>query len=388
MQLERMHRYMDLHGLDAVAAMDPMTVAYLINCYCRGLMPSHVEFKHHSVFPVFPRRSQAFVIDFPRIVFDPPAEVRPSWIKEFYRGSGGGFAGPEPNVAKLAEVVRQRGLDHGRIGLDMDFVPVNLMKLVQQALPAVEFVDAQPLYTQMRAIKTDKELRFIRQAISIAEEGFWATLRAWHPGTTTDDLFRVYATTIVSLGSDRIGCNFSQIYRQWFEQPCQRRDMRFGRWIIQEDDTTAIKFDFGGGWEGYNSDMNRRVYAGTPPKEWVGRVQADVRVSDVIVSVIRPGMSAREVHAAGREAITREFGVEILSPPAGEEYTFMHSIGLKTHEEPIVAFGEPAELHDPDLTYEVNTVFDLEPTWIEDMFVVTADGVKRLTTLPRRLFSV
>ncbi len=388
MHIERMNQFMDQHGLDAVAAIEPTTVAYLINCYCRGMMPDHVDFKHHTVFPVFPRKSASFVIDYPRIVFDPPVETRPSWIKEFYRGSGGGFAGPEPNVAKLAEVLQKHGLDRARIGLDFDFVPMNIMAMLKQALPGVEFVDAQPLFTQLRATKTDKELGFIRRAVHIAEEGFWATLKAWHPGTTTDDLFRVYSTAIVGLGADHIGCNFSQIYREWFEHPCQRRDMRFGKWIIQENDSAAIKFDFGASWEGYHSDMNRRVYAGTPSKEWVERVAADAHVCDLIVAAIRPGMSAREVYYAGREALSRELGLAILNPPAGEDYTFMHSIGLKTHEEPIVSFGEAAELHDQNLIYEVNTVFDLEPTWIEDMFVVTEDGVKRLTTLPRRLFTV
>jgi Xaa-Pro aminopeptidase len=164
--------------------------------------------------------------------------------------------------------------------------------------------------------------------------------------------------------------------------------MRFGKWVIKENDSTAVKFDFGASWEGYHSDMNRRIYVGEPPKEWIDRVEADARLCDIIVGTIRPGMTAREVHAAGRDAIVREYGIEILTPPAGEEFTFMHSIGLKGHEEPIVAFGEPAELHDACLKFEVNTVFDLEPTWIEDMFVVKENGVERLTTLPRQLFTV
>lgn len=386
MDIERIERYMAEHDLDAVGAMDPLTVAYLTNCYCRGLMTSNVEFKQHTIFPMFTRKGGSFVIDFPRIIFNPPQEIRPSWIKEYYVGSGGGFAGPEPNVEKLAQVITEKGLDHGHIGLDMDFVPVNMLELLKSFLPSVEFVDAQLLFTQLRAVKSEREIAFTKKAIQIAESGFYAALKSWGPGKTTDDLYRVYANTIVGQGSDHISCNFSQIYREWFDHPCQRRDMRFGQWVITENDSTAVKFDFGASWEGYRSDMNRRIYAGEPSKEWVERVEADARLCDVIVGVLRPGMSAQEFHAAGREAIALEFGIEILNPPPGEEFTFIHSIGMKSHELPIVAFGESAELHSPDLRFEVNTIFDLEPTWIEDMFIVTEDGVKRMTTLPRQLF--
>ena len=70
-------------------------------------------------------------------------------------------------VKKLVEV----GLDHGRIGLDMEFAPALYVDQLREMLPRVEFVPADNLFWELRSSKTEKELGFIRKAIEASEDG-------------------------------------------------------------------------------------------------------------------------------------------------------------------------------------------------------------------------
>lgn len=78
--ISRIQRYLEEHGLDAVIATEPLTTSYLKNLYSWDHVT--MDFSNHPTFPVFPRRGDPFIIDY--MSWNPPAEMRPAWIKEYY----------------------------------------------------------------------------------------------------------------------------------------------------------------------------------------------------------------------------------------------------------------------------------------------------------------
>ncbi|WP_101848793.1 M24 family metallopeptidase [Zhihengliuella sp. ISTPL4] len=150
--------------------------------------------------------------------------------------------------------------------------------------------------------------------------------------------------------------------------------------VIEEGDVVVV--DIGGAVpSGYNSDSTRTYVVGTPVQEAADRIATLVRAQQAAVDAVRPGVTAAEVDAAARSVLAEAGLGEAFLHRTG------HGIGVSVHEEPYIAPGN-------DLVLREGMAFSIEPgiyfagEWgarIEDIVVVTADGVERLNTAPHEL---
>ncbi|MBK1782965.1 M24 family metallopeptidase [Prauserella cavernicola] len=151
--------------------------------------------------------------------------------------------------------------------------------------------------------------------------------------------------------------------------------------VIERGDIVVI--DIGGPIaEGYNSDSTRTYAVGEPRDADVAGTYAVLqRAQAAAVEAVRPGATAEQIDAAAREIITEAgFGAEFIHRTG-------HGIGLDVHEEPYIVGGN-------SLPLEAGMAFSVEPgiyqagRWgarIEDIVVVTADGVEALNNRPHEL---
>lgn len=151
--------------------------------------------------------------------------------------------------------------------------------------------------------------------------------------------------------------------------------------VIEAGDVVVV--DIGGPLpEGYNSDSTRTYAVGEPREADVVTTYAVLqRAQQAAVAAVRPGVRAQDVDAAAREIITEAgFGENFIHRTG-------HGIGLDVHEEPYIVGGN-------DLVLEPGMAFSVEPgiyhpgRWgarIEDIVVVTEDGVEPLNTRPHEL---
>lgn len=142
-----------------------------------------------------------------------------------------------------------------------------------------------------------------------------------------------------------------------------------------------VVLDFGTRVAGYVSDQTRTVvFDGDPPAEFE-TVHAVVREAQSAgVAAVEPGVRTGEVDRAVREVIEE----------AGHGDRFVHrtghGVGLEIHEEPNVAQGGETEL-EPGMAFSVEPGVYLPDRFgvrIEDLVVVTEDGVERLNHTDRR----
>jgi D-alanyl-D-alanine dipeptidase len=105
---------------------------------------------------------------------------------------------------------------------------------------------------------------------------------------------------------------------------------------------------------------------------------------DAGLAAIRPGATAQDVDRAARRVIDDAgYGARFIHRTG-------HGIGLEVHEPPWIVEGNELELR-PGMTFSVEPGIYLEGRFgvrIEDIVVVTADGVDRLNRSTRDLQTV
>ena len=396
MNIELMKRYMQEHKLDAVMAMDPHATAYLRGFF-HGSHLRSLRFDDHPCFPVFTQSGDAFVVDF--MSWAPPEEVRPDWFSRYYKGRGAGMNGLAINLEVLAGALKEHGLASGRIGLDLDEAPYNAVRHLQELVPHAELIDAQVMFSRLRAAKEPWEIELVRRAIAIAESAYVETLKQVTEGIAFRELARYLTSTLHRQGMTMSWCSPLDIATKWFKRQPEKLHMYASDedWPIRRNDTIEMFWDWGGEYQGYYSDMNRAFYLGEPPQQIDEKYQKLARWHQVAQQTIKPGMPVSEAHVALSEALRADLGLV---------WGYMHGVGVYAHEDPYLDLGLPLERNMTsrnELRFDVGTVMAFEP-WrpidpdnpaalkgleggcIEDEWLMTDEGFVRMGSLPQKLF--
>jgi Xaa-Pro aminopeptidase len=150
--------------------------------------------------------------------------------------------------------------------------------------------------------------------------------------------------------------------------------------VIRAGDPVVV--DIGGTTrDGYCSDSTRVYAVGEPPAEFRRLYDVLLSAQRAQTDAVRPGISAGQLDAVGRDIIT----------DAGHGPHFVHrtghGIGLDTHEEPYIVTGNPLPLA-PGMAFSVEPGIYLPGRYgarIEDIVICTEDGGERLNRTPRDL---
>ena len=151
--------------------------------------------------------------------------------------------------------------------------------------------------------------------------------------------------------------------------------------VIGAGDSVVI--DIGGSTaDGYCSDSTRTyVVGGSPAPEVKEYYEVLLEAQRTQCDYAKPGVSAESVDRIGRQVIADAGFGDYFVHRTG------HGIGLETHEEPYIVEGNR-------LLLEPGMAFSIEPgiylsgrhgARIEDIVVMTDDGVERLNTTSRQL---
>jgi Xaa-Pro aminopeptidase len=244
------------------------------------------------------------------------------------------------------------------------------------ALPGSEQVTAGGVLRALRLRKTPEEVDGLRRAAA-AIDGVHERMGEWlRPGRTEREVGRDIATAITDAGHTRVnfvivaaGPNGASPHHDTSER------------VIEAGDPVVV--DIGGTMpDGYCSDCTRTYVAGgRPPEDFTAYYRVLQDAQQQSCAVVRPGVTAESVDAAARDVIAAAGFGDYFVHRTG------HGIGLEEHEEPWIVAGNATVL-EPGMCFSVEPGIYLpgrHGARIEDIVVVTDDGMERLDTIDRDL---
>lgn len=78
--------------------------------------------------------------------------------------------------AALASIARELGVHRGRVGVDLDFVSLRTLRVLERELPDAELADASGLLSKARMIKDSREIEALKVAARLTDHALDAAL--------------------------------------------------------------------------------------------------------------------------------------------------------------------------------------------------------------------
>jgi Xaa-Pro aminopeptidase len=389
---ERFEEKMAENGLDALVATSPANVFYTSdlcpygNCYT--LLPSNPNTEPAIIAPVSGPA--------------PIALMSPPWISdvryygEFYtttefakepltkaegkliEAQESWEASKESNpISLLIDLLKEKDITKGRVGVDETNLPPEhpFWLRVKTDLPNLEAVPAKQIFSEIRAVKSDEEIKRIKEAIRITEKAWKTSLEQAREGMTEREFGDIYQHTIISEGG-RITSHMG-----YYGPP-----VAFGRrtayvdiafpsdYALQKGD--IIRFDGGGNYLGYPCDMARSAVVGELSEKLRKYWKALFEGESLAIQMAQPGIKASDIFKAVMDKV-RKSGIEYY-----KRHHTGHGWGIEGYDPPLISPSNHTKLEEGMVLcfetpyYEVGWGGLLH----EDIVVITKDGARYLTT--------
>ena len=242
-------------------------------------------------------------------------------------------------------------------------------------------VDIGPKLVEMRSVKDDKEIEYIREACRLCKFAFEHSLPYAKEGVSELE-FEQHGT--VALFE-----HLSQDYPYQFSSPNCITPSGPARTIMPHVDSSARRFQQGDmvihvrkpAINGYHGELERTFFIGKPGIKEERAFLAMLEAQQTVIDAIRPGVTSAEMDKLGRDVL-RRYGYEDYAI-----HRIGHGQGLGRHEEPYLIFNSPFVL-------KAGMVFTVEPGFYipglggfrnSDTLLITEHGCENLTEFRREL---
>jgi Xaa-Pro dipeptidase len=262
------------------------------------------------------------------------------------------------------------------------FSPRSLAAL-QSSLSACRFLDCELMVSWARAVKSEEELVYLRQAAIIAGKAMATAYDVISPGVRQCD---AAAEIIKAQTVGDAGFGGSPVSGPPFILVGERASTAHPIWTDDPfEDEQTIALELGGAAHHYCAGLARTMHLGkAPPARLTDTARAVEEGLEAVLGMFKAGVSGHEVHAAWNAVLARHglkkesrigYSIGIGFPPDWGE----HTISLRAGE------------HKP---IEANSVVHIIlGMWMDgwgmelsETVLVKPDGAECLTQFPRRLF--
>jgi ectoine hydrolase len=283
----------------------------------------------------------------------------------------------------LAGVIAERGWGGGSVGVEMDnyYFSAAAYAALQRHLPNARFKDATGLVNWRRAVKSQRELDYMRRAARIVEAMHARIFEVVEPGMRKNDLAaEIYDAGIRGAGGHGgdypavvpllpSGADASAPHLTWDDKPMKSGEATF--------------FEIAGVYRRYHCPLSRTVFLGKPPADILEAEKAVLEGMEAGLAVARPGNSCEDLAKAFFDVLAK-YGI-VKDSRTG------YSIGLSYPPD----WGERTmSLRSGDRTplRENMTFHFMTGLWMEDWgleitesIVIGAEGPECLARAPRKL---
>jgi Xaa-Pro dipeptidase len=360
------------HDLAAALLVDPVNVRYASGTSTMPVWTMHsidryllVPAEGEPVLWEYGSAPPELVSPYPRL----ETRTATSWAVFGYGEQAGDRAALF--AADVVEVLRDRGLENERIGVDR----LDAYGFLALQAAGVHLVPAQLALEQARAVKGAAEIELVRRSVAVADAAVAGLHSALRPGMTENEAWGELLGRAFALGAEFSECRLlasGPRTNPWFREASDRP--------VERGDLLAFDTDLIGP-AGYLADLSRTYLVGsTKPSARQRRLYADAQAFLAeIISELKPGAALDEVG----ERLSRRLPAAYHA----ERYPFIaHGSGL-SDEYPVIAFADhhAGELEDGmvlSVEAYVGVEGEDEGVKLEEQVLVTSAGVEVLSDAP------
>ncbi len=285
---------------------------------------------------------------------------------------------------QLSAVLAEKGWDTLAIGVEMEnyYFTAAAFAALQKGLPNARFRDATSLVNWRRAVKSDREIEYMRRAARIVEAMHQRILEVAEPGLRKNELVaEIYHTSI--MGADGhwgdypaivpmapSGMDATAPHLTWDDKPMKTGEGTF--------------FEISGCHRRYHCPQSRTLFLGKPPQKYLDAEKAVLEGVEAGLAKAKPGNTCEDIAEAFFSTL-RRFGFEknnrtgysigLSYPPDWGERTMSLRAGDRTELRPNMCFHFMPALWLDDGGIEIT-----EPLRI------TESGYECFCSTPRQLF--
>lgn len=341
-----------------------------------------------------------------------PAEEEPIFFvkRDFERAKKESHLSRIENIKSLKEIpliLKKYGLQSNIVGVELDILPVNNFKKLQEVLPESIFLDFSLELRRLRIVKSNTEIEKMKKAATLLSNTLEEVKGIIKVGMT--ELEIAHEVEYIARKKGHMGLVRTRAFNQ---------EMFYGHYLTGEsaflqsyvDSPTAgtglggffpqgagnVKFqdgqtlsiDFVFVYEGYMVDQTRIFYHGKPPEKVRSVYDVTKEIISKVVETAKPGILCHDLVDLVY-SIVRKNGLEdIFMGPKGKSAPYIgHGIGLELDELPIIALGVKDSIEE-NTTFALEPKFFLEPfglVGLENTYVMTKSGPLLLTNFSEEI---
>jgi Xaa-Pro aminopeptidase len=372
-KLDRVRALMVEEGLDALVVRAPDNVVYLTNFW--GMKGYEAA--------VFPREGEPSLVCLEASAED---AARTAWTDDVRYLRGYAEDDPRPPLARTVELAADAARRYGKVGLELSLGTQASDRMVGEPTTFThdwfhafgnDVADATPLLARARALKTEQELARMRLANEIAAAAMEHCRERLEPGMKESEAGALWNGFVHGEGTGWAGrvelaLGFSLVW----SGPGIKTFTATADLPVADDQPTLFEI-----WvcaDGYWCDHTKNLCPGELRNDYAELERQLLGVYGRALDHCRPGASLAELDRLIRDGIAEAGYAGQPSHPVA------HGVGARAHEPPYAHQAGGG-------TIEEGMVLAIEPGiyWegggglrVEDNFLVTADGVEKLSSFP------
>ena len=289
------------------------------------------------------------------------------------------WGGPD-TAATTAEHLRERGLEKQRIGL-VGTIPLRHYETLRRTLPTATLLDFTREMVQLRLVKSEAEMAFLRKGAELSDRAIEALEREVRPGMRERELVAIVEGAYLGLGA-RNHIHYmatTPMRNPTVCVPAQHQSTR----IIERGDVLITEIS--ANYHGYPGQILRPFAIGTSPTaEYQRMYDVAVEAFQRIANVVRAGASTEEVLDAAEYIHAEDFTIYD---------DLLHGFG-GGYLPPILRTRRTSARQTPPFTFQENMTIVIQPNIITpdermgvqvgELVRVTHSGVESLHRYPMR----
>lgn len=354
-------------GIDVIVSVKPQNIYYITGFRNMGY--------HMFQAAIIPREKDVTIVT---RGFEKQNATHNTWIKNIRVYLDG-----EDPFDLLKDTLEAMNLADKRVGLEIDdwFLPVKSYEKLTKVLRRAQLKDASGIIDELRLVKSEEELSYVRRAGKLADMGVQSGIDAIRDGVHEYEVTAEMLHSLYKNGQDDAASNTYVIVLSDIKN--------FGHTTYREKKIREGDFvwlEVNGCCNLYAATVMRTVFLGNPPRRYTELYDAALKAHDEGIKAVRPGARPGDVHLAAQNVIDKA-GFGGYQPI---RYGLAIGIcGYKLWTEPLSLIPEDPHILRPGMVISVGpgiAVDGIGVVGVGDNVIVKEDGYEYVTThQPRKL---